>query len=248
MSNEQVKINVEPVDGELVLRTGKATENFKVRKPIQIVGTIGIALSQLSKKSTTMLEDEALSLESYIDESYLTVDRDAMIIEFVENAGKDYESVYSGKLTFDSDFEKFGINKAAVSYTPMKLAEMIKMNRSFFEQKTEAMRLVSVLMGFEAKVNKEVEAKDDGRANRRILRAQTVTTNIPEGFTMKLPIFKGQPSKSVAIEIGIDPNDLSCRLISPEVNDYIIETKNEIIDGQISEIQKLHPELRIFEL
>lgn len=110
------------------------------------------------------------------------------------------------------------------------------------------MRLVSELMGFEAKINKEVEAKADERANRRVLLAQTVTTNLPESFKMKIPIFKGQPEQIIEVEIGIDPVDLSCLLVSPEANDIITEVKNSIIDEQLAEISKLHPSLRIFEV
>src|SRR5690606_9546607 len=114
-------------------------------------------------------------------------------------------------------------NDPAVTYTALQLADKIRMNRSFFENKSDAMRLVSELREFEAKVNKEVESKADGRANRRVLLAQTVTTNVPESFRMNVPVFKGLGKVAIEVEIGIDPYDLSCRLISPGANDHIHE-------------------------
>ncbi len=252
MSEIKNEFKIESKDGEIIVRTGEAPENFKVRQSITVSGQIDLPFQHLSKHTYTERDYcELKNLDSENDDvikiSYLTIDRDQMVIVFREHAGLEYESNYTGKLLINPDFKKFGINDY-VTYTPLKLAETIKMNRSFFENKTEAMKLVSELMGFEAKVNKEVEAKADERANRRVLLAQTVSTNIPEAFKMKLPIFKGAEAIEFEVEIGIDPIDLSCRLISPEVNDIINETKNEVIDEQKELIKGLHPDLRIFEI
>lgn len=248
-----IKLEILGDNKELILRTGDAPDNFKVRKGIRVSGTIGLPLAHLEKITSTLFESQHRLFLSpgdmmVVDESYLTIDRDKMVIVFVEQAGKEFESSYTGKLAFDPDFLSFGINNNEVSYSPLKLAEKIKMSRSFFENKSDAMRLVSDLINFEAKVNKEVEAKADERANRRVLLAQTVNTNLPENFRMKVPIFKGELAQIVEVEIGIDPIDLSCRLISPEVNDFINETKNNILDYQKDAIAKLHPGLRIFEV
>lgn len=238
-------------NNEIIWREGAAPENFKVRKGLTVTGTIGVPLVHLAKETLTQLADDWETLSpgeiNVINESYLTVDRDKMEIVFVEFAGKEYESRYIGRLVLSPDFEKFGINQNK-SYTPLELAELIKMNRSFFESKTEAMKLVSELRNFEAKVNREVEAKADDRANRMVLWAQTVSTNVPDGFKLKLPIFKGADPKVFEVEIGIDPMDLSCRLISPEANDIVNDTKNDIIDDQKTKIQELHEGLRVFEL
>lgn len=253
--SEVNKVFIDAKDGrnEVIWRTGAAPDNFKVRKSIFVTGTIGVPLAHLDKSTVTEVGDGELEhlkkgKSNVVEESYLLIDRDKMDIVFVEFAGRDYESKYTGKLSFDPDFLNFGINNMEVSYTTIKLAEKIKMNRSFFENRSDAMRLVSELLNFEAKVNKEVEAKADERANRRVLLAQTVTTNLPENFKLKIPIFKGEPAQVVDIEIGIDPIDLSCRLISPEVNDFINDTKNSILDEQKTKIAELHPELRIFEV
>lgn len=251
MENKKLNVTLGGDNNEIIWREGTAPENFKVRKGLKVEGTITVPLRHLEKETLTEREfgTDYLKPQSkdVINESYLTVDRDKMAIEFVEFAGKEHESRYIGKLVLNPDFEKFGINQNESS-TPLQLAELIKMNRSFFESKTEAMKLVSELRGFEAKVNREVEAKADDRANRKVLLAQTVTTNIPEGFKLKLPIFKGAEPVTFEVEIGIDPHDLSCRLISPEANDIVNDTKNEIIDGQLAEISELHPGLRIFEI
>lgn len=247
---ERFKLELNSQMQELVIREGAAPDNFKVRKPIVIDGNIEVPYQHLEKQSSTIIcelgQIQIQSLSDVIDESFLTIDAEYMQIKFIENAGKDYESIYTGKLEFDTVFKDLGINNNQVSYTPLALSEILKRYRSFFESKTEAMKLVSTLRDFEAKVNKEVEAKVDERANRRVLLAQTVTTNIPEGFKMKIPIFKGLDAVLFEIEISIDPINLNCLLVSPEANDLVLQTKNELLKEQESKIRALHEDLRIF--
>lgn len=253
---KKLELKVSEGTQELVLRTGEAPVNFKVRKGIEVFGTIGVPLAHLEKNTLTATGSESFGdieiLEpgdnNVIDESYLTVDRELMKIVFRENAGKDYESIYEGKLEFTAEILDFGINDPGKQYKPLKLAEKIKMNQSRFESKTAALSLVNQLVNFEAKVNKDVQDKNDGRANTKMLRAQSVQTNIPEGFNMKMPVFKGGEEITFLVEIYIDPYELTCSLVSPELNMYVIENRDRIIDAQLDAIKKLHEGLRIFEI
>ncbi len=249
------KINVTASGGatELTILKGEAKPNFKVRNPVKVTGNITVPFDHLNKPTITEIDFQLqkeinLASPNTLQESFLEVNRDLMQINFVEHAGLPYESSYKGVLKLDKDFQGFGINDPSITYKPITLAEKIKMNRSFFESKSEAMKLVSDLKNFEAKIEKEVEAKADDRANKRTLMAQVVTTNIPEGFKMKLPIFKGTAATVFEVEIAIDPMDLSCRLVSPEVNDIVNTIKNELIDDQVNLIKEKHPTLRIFEV
>jgi len=246
------KLNLKVLKGckELIIRQGNAPENFEERKQILVVGNIDVPYVHLSKPSKTLISEQELlmfrNLDDVIHESYLQIDIDKMCIKFHENAGKEYQSIYSGSLKMDTVFIDLGINDNSVSYTPFSLAEKIKRYRSFFESKTDAMKLVSVLRDFEAKVNKEVEAKADERANKRVLLAQTVTTNIPEAFKIKAPIFKGVDPVLFEVEISIDPTNLQCLLVSPDANDIILQKKNEVLKEQERKIGELWPDLRIF--
>lgn len=246
---EQLHFDIAEGTKEIVLRQGVAEQVIPFREKIKVKGVISLPGEHLLKATNWLTKgDGAEVADPPLSFSYLKIDRDKMTIDFVEDAGMPWECTYTGALVFDEDFKSFEINNSTKTYTPHELAEKIKMSRSFFEKKSDAMRLVSELRNFEAKVNKDVEAKKDDRANTRILMAQSVETNIPENFRMKLPIFKGQPRILIEVEVAIDPHDLSCRLVSPEVNDYINETKNAIIEEQKTAIATLHPSLRIFEV
>ena len=250
--NQQINLHVEKGANEVIIRHGEAEPVADFRKGITISGTLGVPREHLEKPSNWLtakgfLVTSAVEMDTVLHFSHLQVNRDKGTLTFTEDAGNEWENKYIGTLQLDPRFEKFGINSGK-SYTTIDLSHFIKMNRSHFETKDIAMLLVSQLRDFKAKVDKEVENHADERGNRRILQAQAVESNIPESFNITVPVFKGFPAQTLEVEIAIDPQDLSCRLVSPEVNDYIEATKDQIINAELAVIQKLHPTLRIFEV
>jgi len=248
MSTETKEINlhVEKGQNEVTIRHGQAPPEVPFRKSFKISGNIELPFLHLEKHSKWLSDALPGKPDAPMAFSFVEIDRDAMVIRFVEDQGMPWESCYKGVLQFDSRFEKFGINLGR-SYTTLELADFFKMNRSLFEKKDEAMRLVKELRNFKAKVDRDLENSDDGRGNRKFLIAEKVDSNIPEAFNLNLPVFKGQDKQTIAVEIGIG-TDFSCTLISPEVADYIEEIRDSIIDAQKSDIEQLVPELRVFEV
>ena len=245
MENLGIKI-VNENGHDMVLRTGEATKPIPQRKARTITGTIETVLIHLqSVPSNIMAVNELGSME--FEHSYVEIDRSKLSIKYFESVGLPWECEYSGHLLMDPIIEKFGINTSK-SFTTFELAELIKMHRTFFETKDKAMILVSELRHFKSKIDKDVESKNDGRGNTKLLLAQTVESNIPEAFKLMIPVFKNQEPIQIEVEISINASDFSCSLVSPELNDFIEETKNALIDSQKASIVQLHPNLRIFEL
>ena len=250
--NQQINLHVKEGENEVIIRHGEAEPVAGFRKGITVSGTLGVPREHLEKPSvwlTARLDPKVRKEDQdpVLNFSHLQVNRDKGTITFTEDAGNEWENKYIGALVFDPRFEKFGINSGR-SYTTIELSHFIKMNRSHFETKDKAMLLVSQLRDFKAKVDKQVENMADERGNRRILQAQAVESNIPESFHITVPVFKGCAAQTLEVEIAIDPGDLSCTLISPEVNDYVENVKNEIINEEIRMIEESHPTLRIFEV
>lgn len=108
------------------------------------------------------------------------------------------------------------------------------------------MTLIAKLRNFEAKVNSDIESKDDLRGNSRALRAQAVESNIPADFNLIIPIFKGSDVERFKVEIIINPSDLTCALMSPESEELIYSLKREVISNEILQIKELHKELPIY--
>lgn len=248
MKEQNIELKVKEGVAELVTRTGEAQVLPPLfSKGVEINGIISTPKEHLTNPSNWLTKALSNTDDNPLSNSFLEVDREKMTIKFVEDFGYPWTSKYTGSLEFDERFERFNINKNQ-SYTSFELADLIKMNRSLFETKDKAMVLVSQLRKFKAKIDKDVESETDDRANKKMLIAQAVETNLPENFKLILPIFKGQNSITIEVEIGIDAQDLSCRLISPEVNDYIQDIRDNIINSEVDAIKKLHPTLRIFEV
>lgn len=248
MSTETKEINlhVEKGQNEVTILHGEASPVMPFRKPLNISGNIDLPRLHLENHSGWLIDIPDESIDSPLAFSYVKIDRDAMSIEFVEDQGNPWESSYKGQLKHDPRFEKFGINSGK-SYTTLELADFFKMNRSLFEKKDEAMRLVKELRNFKAKVDKDLENADDGRGNRKFLIAEKVDSNIPEAFNLHLPVFKGQEKQTITVEIGIG-TDYSCTLISPDVADYIEEIRDKIMNTEIDKIKDQFSVLRVFEV
>lgn len=252
---EDIKINVDQGVKELVLRQGKAEELVPFREKVIVVGNLDTPFNYLKNPPAWFTavdvkvkeEGENYEGDSPLNYSEVYVDRDNMSIELVVDAGAVWESKYKGILKEDEGFKLFAINTGK-SYTTFELAELFKMNRSHFETKDIAMKLVNELVNFQAKVNKQLQDSDDSRGNKTFLMQQAVESNIPKAFNLNIPIFKGFEKHLIEVEVSISARDFSCTLISPEANDIINETKNGLIDEQLELIRDKFSSLKIFEI
>lgn len=247
MENKKINVEVKDSTKELVIREGKAADLPGLRKAVAVSGDLTVPRIHLSNPMADFEVVIEGSLNTVLNHSFLEVNRENGSILLFENCGLDAGNEYFGKLSFTKELLDFKINSGK-SYTTLELANFIKMNRSYFETKDKAMQLVSELRNFKAKVDKEVESSEDGRGNKRMVLGQAVESNIPENFNILLSVFKGLEKIAFEVEISIDPGDLSCSLISPELNDYTNIIMNEAIDAELEKIAELFPSLRVFEV
>ncbi len=252
-----IEVKVSEGVKELVIRKGEAAKVVPFRESISVKGDLSTPYNYLKNAPNwfTQVMDapevaeqkEFDKLDAPLDYSELYVDYDNGEITLLVDAGAVWQSQYKGVLEIDKIFKLFKINTGA-QFTTFELADLFKMNRSFFETKDAAMKIVSELTNFKAKVNKIIEDADDSRGNKTVLHAQAVESNIPAAFQLNIPIFKGFPKHAIQIEISINSRDLSCTLISPEANDIINETKQDLINKQLELIAELYPTLKVFSI
>lgn len=222
-------------NGQIVIREGKAIE-LKEPLKVEIAGTLDAPARWLETRFDCLKEKTC----------HVLVDREHLSIKLIVNENNHYGTNVKGSLIVSPEFLKFGINSGEY-LTNFEMAELIKMNRSSFENKTTAMKLVTELQNFKAKVDKEVEKSDNNRGDKRLLINQAVQSNLPEAFTLVIPIFKGTAKQTIECEVYINPSDLTCALVSPEVNDLLEEMRDKEIDAVIERIQKQCPDIVIVE-
>ena len=222
---------------DVVIREGEALPLHEPVK-VEISGILDSPARWLEKRP---------ELQQITNKCHVTVDRDGLKIVLQVNENAHYGTRIVGKLTLSDAFRKFHINDGH-SFTLNELAKLFKMNRSFFETKQQASELVTLLQNFKGKVNKDLEASNDNRGNKKVDFVQAVESNLPEAFTLRLPVFKGMDAEDVECEVYVDPDDWSCQLISPDANDTEELCRNNAIDLVISRIEDAMPGVAIIEV
>lgn len=238
---ETIKEFIKSIDGQgvaqvnLIIREDNPEIVYEQQK-VALSGIISAPYEYLLKRKTTI---------NVID-SHVEVDRDKMTIDLFVNASDYFSVPVRGALQESPIFKKFGIN-TGIELQPEKLSDLFKMNRAFFADRNESMVIVSALKNFKAKVNKDLEKSNDNRANITVLKQQSVTSNLPEAFTLKMPLFKGAEPQEFEVEVYINAEDFSCSLVSPMANEIIEDTKNKIINEVLQNIVDEEPGIAIIE-
>lgn len=237
-SKQNINISAAPGLDELVIRHGEAD---RIHHPSGLTvssATIDAVYEYLHKEGVEK-EEIKNSIVSYSYEGLFLKLGYAFRSRTVDNV--------EGVLKLHPELEKWGIN-VCKNYNNYSLADFIKMNRHFFDDKATAMKLVSELRNIKVKAEKEFETSDNKRGDARLLLAQKVIdSNIPAEFTLNLPVFVGCGTVRVNVEVEIDANDFACTLISPDLKQIIDQETKAIIDEQLGKIRELYPQLRIFQ-
>lgn len=223
------------VDGqELTIRTGQALE-LKEPQKIEIVGNSWTVSNYLQGRKIN------------VSDSFIKVDRTNATIELTENASNYYANFIKSALKIDPIISKLGINNE--KYIPAaKLADLLKMNRYYFASQTDGMQLISELKNITAKVDKEIEKSSNDRGNRTDKVMQVCKTNVREKFVFNIPTFKGSEPQFCEVELYFEPEKLEVQLVSPELNEMLVDGINKAIDDEIDLISKYYNDLIIIEI
>ena len=91
--------------------------------------------------------------------------------------------------------------------------------------------------------------KVEEKGSMKMSYGQVVNSNLPEAFTINIPIFKGVAPASVQVEVyaTIDGSEVYLQLFSPAANQIIEEMRDATIDDQIAKIRELSPDIAIIE-
>lgn len=246
MQNEKLQINFAPgmAKAELVLREGVAPKELDPKAPVKtkLNGVIGAVVEYLTKRINTGQFAQK--------DCHILVNRENIEITLIINEADEYKrGEIVGKLGYNPKFVEFGINGSKV-WTPTELGLFIKMNRAFFADRNENMKLVSCLMNFTATVNNSIERAVKENGSRTDNFAQVVNSNLPESFKVEMPIFKGMQPETIEVETFAQVNgrEVSFILLSPGAQATLEDLRNKVIDEQLEQIKDIAPEIAIIEI
>lgn len=246
MQNEKMQINFGDgvTKAELTIREGAAVRELEIKAPIPttLSGVIGAPYEYLSKRVQTGQFTQ--------ERSHLIVNRDEVQLSLIINEDDPYQrGQVVGTLEFHPKFIEFGINTTK-AWTPTELGLFFKMNRAFFPDLSSNMKLVSELMNFSATVNNKIERAIKEKGDRTDNFVQVVNSNLPESFTLKIPVFKGMNPELLEVETfaHINGREVAFKLFSPGANQILEVVRNNVIDEQLSQIREIAPNIAIIEV
>ncbi len=248
MNSEDKKVVVNLAEGttqaEVIVREGAAVKILDPKPPVKInlSGVIGAPVEFLKKR---LSETDQINPKR----CHVIVNREKLTVILITAEDDDYTTgKITGSLSLHPKFEEFGINQKK-SWEPSELGQFLKMNRAFFPVREENMKLVNDLKNFSATVNSSMDRQTKENGSMKMSYGQVVNSNLPEAFTLKMPIFKGVEATNVQVEVyaTIDGADVYLQLFSPAANQMIEEMRDKVIDEQIAEIRELSPEIAIIE-
>ena len=241
--NEQQPIVLNLPEGQntLTLLQGQAPAQLDKKAPVKIdiKGVIFAPLDFLDKRVKDIDQHKA----------HILVCRDKLQILLIINEDDEYNrGKVLGTLEFSEIFKKLGIN-GSKEWSPEQLGQFLKLNRSFFVDKNEGMKIVNLLKSFEAKVSQDVARETNEKGNRTASFKQAVDSNIPDKFKMRLPLFSGGDFVEIEVETyaSVDGMDVSICLQSAGANEVIEDTKATVISDVIEKIRAIAPEIAIIE-
>lgn len=248
MDSENKKVVVNLPEGttqaEVILREGAAVKVLDPKAPVKInlSGVIGAPVEFLEKR---LSELEQINPKR----CHVLVDRQKVSITLVTSENDDYNTgKVVGTLQTHPKFIEFGINTGK-NWEPNNLGQFFKMNRAFFPDKAENMKLVSELKNFEATVNSKVEKQKSEKGDFKDNYSGVVMSNLPEAFTLQLPIFKGMPAESIEVEFyaSVNGRDVALQLVSPGACQLLEDLRDKVIGDEVEKIRELSPEIAIIE-
>ena len=237
-----MNINLAPGMNEIIIREGAAPTVLDPKAPVKmnINGTVNAPFEYFSKRIDYINQKDC----------HIIVNREKITIELVVNEADEYtRGTIAGTLQYHPKFEEFGINTGKV-WSPFDFAMFCKMNRAFFADKNANMSLVSACKNFTAKVNNQIERAIQENGNRTDNFAQVVNSNLPESFTLSIPIFKGGKKEDLVVETfaKIDGRNVAFVLLSPGAEETLEELRDKAIDEQLNAIKAIAPDIAIFEV
>lgn len=243
MEAEKIVINPTLESQTVIIREGQAEKLLDPKEPIKIglSGTLDAPLEFLKKRLDSGQFEQK--------RSHLLVNRENLTVKLVTNEHDAYQvGNVLGKLEFNAKFQEFGINTGK-SWSPTELGLFIKMNRSFFVEKSVAMSLTTELMNFKATVDNKIERSVKESGDRTDNFSQVVNSNLPPSFKIKIQIFKGYPADELEIETfaNIDGREVSFALISPGANEALENLRDVAINAVVTDIEALAPDIAIIE-
>lgn len=243
---EKIQVNLAPGQDRVTIINleGKAPAQLDKKAPIKcdIKGTISAVRKYLEKRVDAG--------QFHQEDCHILVNREAGTIRLVFNESDFYHrGEVSGSLIINPKLGEFGINDQTNVWKPAELGIFFKMNRTYFTDRDENMKLVSDLMNFTANVNSTINRSISQNGSNADEFSQAVNSNLPEKFKVRMPILKGGEAWEFDVETfaKISGKEVALVLISPDAAALIEDAKSQTIEKELTAIAEIAPDIAIID-
>ncbi len=121
---------------------------------------------------------------------------------------------------------------------------------AFLKDNCDACEQKGYMKPYTPEVNNKIERAVKENGNRTDNFAQVVNSNLPESFTIQMPIFKGMQPETIEIETFAQVNgrEVAFILLSPGAQATLEDLRDKVIDEQLEQIKEIAPEIAIIEI
>jgi hypothetical protein len=167
--------------------------------------------------------------------SVIEVSEEKKTIKLSTNPNDPFSSTITAVLEDHSDLKPWGINTTK-TFKREEMVKLIKFSRMAFANSETYLKLLEAFQKFNAKTAAEHASENDNRGNRVQNFEKYVTSNLPEGFALTLPIFKGKPAETFFVELCQEVTDGGAHfwLESPELKNIQEEKALKYINEGLS--------------
>lgn len=226
-NNSDFKFNIASgEDGSVTIKHAKALDE-QPPKTLNIIGELSAPGDWYEKRK---MDVEGVK-------SFAGVDRNGGTITLIIDENNPYRTSVVGRLTLNTSLSIFKINEQKY-YGVKELASLLRMNRAAFYDKEENAKIIEGLSKFSAKINTQLESKDDLKGNIKQSIERTLQTELKLNFILNIPIFSGYEKVKFMVEINADVRDsaVSFWLESIELSEIISNMKEEKLSQQIKRL------------
>lgn len=223
-TESNTQFNITPTGNELTIRYGEAEK---------IVYPLGIRIAGILAAPYQFYEGKKPEAK----DCHIEIKKDTGVIALhILDTNPHSSSVITGQLKYDGYFSQWGVNTEK-RWTVSAFLKHIKMQRSFFTEKTECDAMVSSLQKWNARVEVVMKQHNDNAGNSLSMLERTVSDiELKTKFSLTIPIFQGYDKQKFTVEIGLDPksNSVELYLFSNDLFELEILHREKLIQSEIA--------------
>ncbi len=203
---EDLQLNIEKVDGSKpihIIHSEKEVLDEVAPLLIKAEGDIKTVKTFLEKRFPSASNKGVSLQEVDPNKAVIYVDRKKMTIELQLDPENKYGAIVKGEMEDADELKPFGINTATY-FNREAMVKLVKFNKLFFDNTQKHAELIASLqkLDMDTKISSSDSSDDRGNKSRAFIK--NVTSNLPENFTLNIPIFKGFDKRVFPVDICLD--------------------------------------------